>query len=360
MNILIILSKDKEKDSNVINSIDKKNNSIFLLEQNKDFLKKILKKQKNIDIILNLNENNGLLLKLTSIFFKIPIVIYSENIDIEKELQRKIAYKRQKDIPVLMYHRVITNEEEKGTYDTYVTKEKFEKQMKYIKDNNYETLTFEDIKNGEYKRRFDRNKKYVIITFDDGYKDNLTNALPILKKYNLKIVLFFITDIPYNKWDTDVENRPKEKRFELMNLEEIKEYYASGLVEIGGHTTSHLDMPKIDEYILKKDLEISKEKIEKIIGKKAISFAYPWGRNNEKSRELVKDIGYQFAVSTESGSSCFSDNLFEIQRVGIYSKDDIEKFKKKLSGNYPFMRENRARLKKFRNKLRKMIGLKTK
>lgn len=83
-------------------------------------------------------------------------------------------------------------------------------------------------------------------------------------------------------------------------------------------------------------------------------------KNNEKSRELVKKTEYQFAVSTESGSPCFSDDLFEIQRVGVYSKDDIKKFKKKLSGNYPFMRENRAKMKKFRNKLRKMIGLKTK
>lgn len=362
MNILIILSKNKKKDSSIINSIDKKNNNIFFLKQNENFLKKILKlkKENKISIILNLNEKSGLLLKMISIFFKIPTVLYLENIDIEKELQREIAYKCQRDIPVLMYHRVITNEDEKGVYDTYVTKENFEKQMKYIKENGYETINFYDIKNGEFKRRFDENKKYVIITFDDGYRDNLINVLPILKKFNLKVVLFFITDILYNKWDTDVEGRPKEKKFKLMNLEEIKEFYASGLVEIGGHTTVHLDMPTIDEHILKKDLEISKKKIEEITKKKIISFAYPWGKNNEKSRQLVKDIGYQFAVSTESGSPCFSDNLFEIQRVGIYSKDDMEKFKKKLSGNYPFMRENRARLKKFRNKLRKVIGLKTK
>lgn len=361
MNILIILSEDKKKES-IINSIDKKNNNIFFLKQNENFLKKILKlkKENKINIILNLNEKSGLLLKMISIFFKIPIIFYLENIDIEKELQRKIAYKYQRDIPVLMYHRVITNEDEKGVYDTYVTKKNFEKQMKYIKENGYETINFYDIKNEEFKRRFDENKKYVIITFDDGYRDNLINALPILKKFNLKAVLFFITDISYNKWDTDVENRPKEKDFKLMNLEEIKEFYASGLIEIGGHTTSHLDMPTIDDYILKKDLEISKKKIEEITGKKAISFAYPWGRNNEKSRQLVKDAGYQFAVSTESGSPCFSDNLFEIQRVGIYSKDDMEKFKKKLSGHYPFMRENRAKLKKLRNKLRKIVGLKTK
>ena len=84
-----------------------------------------------------------------------------------------------------MYHRVVDDEKYAGVYDTHVTLENFEKQMKYIKDNGYETITFEDIANEEYKNRFN-NKKYVVITFDDGYKDNLKNALPILKKYNLK------------------------------------------------------------------------------------------------------------------------------------------------------------------------------
>ena len=268
-------------------------------------------------------------------------VVFRDEIDkeenLEKLLQHKIAYKHQKDLPVLMYHRVVDDEKYAGVYDTHVTLENFEKQMKYIKDNGYET-----------------------ITFDDGYKDNLKNALPILKKYNLKAVLFYVTDETYNRWDTDAENRPKEKKFELMNLEEIKELYSSGLIEIGGHTTTHLDMPLIEREALKKDLEESRDKIEEITGKKPVSFAYPWGRNNETCRKVVEEVGYKFAVSTESGSSCFSDNLFEIVRVGIYSKDDINKFEQKISGNYPFMRENRAKMKKFRNKLRKMVGLKTK
>lgn len=259
-----------------------------------------------------------------------------------------------------MYHRVISSEEEKGYYDTCVTKENFEEQIKYLKENNYQAITFEDLKNGEYKRRFDRDKKYVIITFDDGYKDNYENALPILKKYNMKMVLFLITDSKYNEWDVNVTDRPKEKRFDLMDLSELKEMIDSGLVEIGGHTTKHLNMPSYSEEVLKEDLRISKEKIEKLVNKKVVSFAYPWGRNDEKCRKVVKDMGYSFAVSTQTGSSCFSDDLYEIVRVGIYSTDKIEKFKKKVSGNYPFMRENRDNMKKLRNKIRTKLGLKTK
>lgn len=360
MNILFFASNEKEKNKEALKKINNQNNNIITLEKVSFFLILKLIKEKNIEIILSLG-NYNIFLKVIEFLCKCPIVFkdeISKEKDLEKLLQHKIAYKAQKDLPVLMYHRVIDDKKYAGVYDTHVTLENFEKQMKYIKDNGYEAITFEDIANGEYKNRF--NKKYVVITFDDGYKDNLKNALPILKKYNLKAVLFYVTDETYNKWDTDVENRPKEKKFELMDLEEIKELYGSGLIEIGGHTTTHLDMPLIEREKLKKDLEESRDKIEKITGKKPVSFAYPWGRNNETCREVVEEVGYKFAVSTESGSSCFSDDLFEIVRVGIYSKDDIKKFEQKISGNYPFMRENRARMKKFRNKLRKMVGLKTK
>lgn len=357
---ILLLIKNKEQKEKILKKINNQNNNVITLENVSFF--KILKliKEENIDIILSLGSSN-IFLKVIEFLYKCPIVFkdeISKKEDLEKLLQHKIAYKVQKDLPVLMYHRVIDNNKYAGVYDTYVNLENFEKQMKYIKDNGYEAITFEDIANGEYKNRF--NKKYVIITFDDGYKDNLKNALPILKKYNLKAVLFYVTDEKYNKWDTDAENRPKEKKFELMNLEEIKELYSSGLIEIGGHTTTHLDMPLIEREELKKDLEESKDKIKAITGKKVVSFAYPWGRNNETCRKVVEEVGYKFAVSTESGSACFSDDLFEIVRVGVYSKDDIKKFEQKISGNYPFMRENRAKMKKFRNKLRKMVGLKTK
>jgi len=100
--------------------------------------------------------------------------------------------------------------------------------------------------------------------------------------------------------------------------------------------------------------------IEEITGYKPISFAYPWGRSTKESRDIVKKVGYKFAVSTEDGPACFSDDLFEIVRVGIYSDDDIEKFKLRISGKYPFIREKRNEMKAFRNKIRKFFGIKTK
>jgi len=110
----------------------------------------------------------------------------------------------------------------------------------------------------------------------------------------MKIVLFLITSESYNKWDTDVEDREKEKKFNLMSKEEVKELIASNLVEIGGHTTKHLDMPNVDLKKIEEDLKVSNKILEEITGYTPISFAYPWGRSTKDVREIVKKEGLKY------------------------------------------------------------------
>lgn len=134
MNILILYKNIEDKD--IIK--DLKNNNVYFLNQKEYSYKKIkeLKNKKDIQIIVCIGRNS-FLLNIYSYFLNIPVV-YTDNMknveDIEIVLQNKLAYKDRKDLPVLMYHRVIDNKDEIGFYDTYVTKENFEKQMKYLRD----------------------------------------------------------------------------------------------------------------------------------------------------------------------------------------------------------------------------------
>lgn len=350
MNICVYYKEEIDKE-NILSKLDTKNNLIYC---EKSIFKVIsMIKEKDIQGIITINNFNAFF-KLVEYLYQLPILLIDEsNINnIERILQHKIAYKRRKEIPVLMYHRVISSEKEKGIYDTYVTKENFEEQMRYLKENNYESITFEDIKNGEYKKRFDRNKKYIIITFDDGYKDNYTNVLPILKKYNMKISLFMVTDLNYNKWDADVIDREKEKKFELLSKEELKEMLNTGLIEIGSHTTTHINMQKCDKEFL--NLEIKKQKIEleKLTGKKIISFSYPWGKVDDKSKKILKENDYMFAVSVESGTTCFSDDFYEIRRREISSTDTLKHFKRKIDEKYFFKQDKKKRRRELKRKIK--------
>ncbi|MGL5366814.1 MAG: polysaccharide deacetylase family protein [Cetobacterium somerae] len=259
--------------------------------------------------------------------------------NIEKVYQREIVKKKKYEMPVIMYHRVIKDESEKGVHGTYVTVEQFEEQMKYLKKKGYETVTFKDLLNNRYKQRFDKDKKWLMLTFDDGYKDNYENAFPILKKYQFKGIIYVLDGIEYNKWDVDNPGNP-EKRFTLMNQDELLEMQNYG-IEFGGHTSTHPRLAELSTEQVKSEIINSKSNIEKIIGKELLSFAYPYGSLNEEVKRIPQEAGYKFAVATDSGSIVFSDDLFEIRRIGIFPTNNLFNFKRKVSGKYNFIKVKR-------------------
>ena len=259
--------------------------------------------------------------------------------NIEKIYQREIVKKKKYEMPVIMYHRVIKDESEKGVHGTYVTVEQFEEQMKYLKRKGYETVTFKDLLNNRYKQRFDKDKKWIMLTFDDGYKDNYENAFPILKKYQFKGIIYVLDGIEYNKWDVDNPGNP-EKRFTLMNQDELLEMQNYG-IEFGGHTSTHPRLAELSTEQVKSEIINSKSNIEKIVGRELLSFAYPYGSLNEEVKRIPQEAGYKFAVATDSGSIVFSDDLFEIRRIGIFPTNNLFNFKRKVSGKYNFIKVKR-------------------
>ena len=115
--------------------------------------------------------------------------------------------------------------------------------MQYLKDNNFDVITFEDLNKIGWRNRFQRNKKYIMITFDDGYVDNYNLAFPILKEFGFKATIFLMGESTYNEWDV---NAGGEKKFELMDKFMIKEMQDYG-IEFGAHTFNHPKLNKLSE-----------------------------------------------------------------------------------------------------------------
>ena len=122
---------------------------------------------------------------------------------------------RKSFVLCLMYHSV---DNEKGKGGIFVNE--FEEHIKWIKDKK--TFKMEELKNLNYTLP----KNSILITFDDGYKNNYTLAFPILKKYNMKATIFLNTKFI-----------GKDEFY--LNWDEIKEMYESGLVDFQLHTHSH-------------------------------------------------------------------------------------------------------------------------
>ncbi len=189
---------------------------------------------------------------------------------------------RVADVPIFGFHLVrpayTTDTREIKRY--LVTKDVFEKEMKYLSDNGYHTITFATLEdylvNGT-----PLPKNPVILSFDDGWENQFVDAFPSLQKYHLTATFFVFTNaIGYQNH---------------LTWDQIKTLSDSGMI-IGSHTRSHPFLTEIpDPSKLRDEIVGSKKIIESHIGVVVNDFAYPFGFYNQAVIEAVKNSGYKDA-----------------------------------------------------------------
>lgn len=229
-------------------------------------------------------------------------------------------------IPILSYHS-INNSNSNLSLDT----DSFEKQMIYLKKRNYKSVNFDQI--NLFK------KKQIIITFDDGYKDVLINALPILKKYNFNATCFFVSNFigKRNDWDLNTEDYISK---DLMTLADINEWISNGMF-IGSHSHNHLDLTKLKINELNNELTYSKKILEDKFGCNVRDFCYPFGKVNKLVYEQTKKY-FDRAVTTNRGLFQTNKHNFHlIPRVDMGKKISLFKIILKLETIYEDIKFNK-------------------
>jgi peptidoglycan/xylan/chitin deacetylase (PgdA/CDA1 family)/glycosyltransferase involved in cell wall biosynthesis len=248
---------------------------------------------------------------------------------LEKIYRSLIIRKRKMEIPVIMYHRVIKNVNEAGKHGIYVTCDQFEEHMKYLRNKGFNTVSIDDVIRGTSK-----GYKNIIITFDDGYEDNYSNAFPILKKYGFTALIFLTAGLDFNKWDCD-ENEPVVKFLNQREILEMKQYG----IEFGAHTLTHPNLSKLSYDEAYKEITESKKNIEKKTGDDVRVFAYPYGEANNETIDIVKNAGFFCAFATEKGPLGIHEDIFRIRRIAVFPNTFKAGFARKVKGNYNFYRE---------------------
>ncbi|MGL5108360.1 MAG: polysaccharide deacetylase family protein, partial [Vibrio ordalii] len=254
---------------------------------------------------------------------------------IEDIYQTVHVEKLRKEMPIIMYHRFIKDESEKGVHGTYLHIDMLEKHFKLLKKMGFETLTFKDLADKGLIHRLESGKRYIILTVDDGYKDNYELMLPLLRKYGFKAVVYVVTGEDFNRWDVEVPSNP-EKPVPLMSRQQVKALHDSELVEIGGHTMTHPFLSKLSESEQREEISRNKLELEELLGEQLVSFAYPYGDHHAISKQLVHQCGYQFAVATNSGPLLIHQDPYQIRRIAIFPKTDVFGLWRKVRGNYTF------------------------
>ena len=249
------------------------------------------------------------------------------------ELYRGALFKRNipQWIPVLMYHK-IPDRELKTRHRIFVTKDRFRQHLQFFCKKNFSFLTFKDLLpfwQGEKDYR-DFPKRPLMLTFDDGYLDNLTNLQPLLQEHSAKATLFLLAnhDLTLNSWDAS----PGEPAATLMNLGQ-KRQLDLNVFEIGSHGFNHLHLTEHKSKALDEMIQ-SKSTLEKDLGTEIISFAYPFGSTDLELALMCQRAGYRFAVNTDQGGLHLGDHPHFIFRVNVFPEDSNQSLWKKTSPWY--------------------------
>lgn len=167
-----------------------------------------------------------------------------------------------------------------------------------LKDFGYQTITFADLlKYIDYGRVLP--DKAVIITSDDGYQDNYTNAFSILKEYGYVMTVFLVTgaiaEDDENRMNNTIFNKRTDVERPMLIWPEIKEMDEYGC-EFLSHTVNHIHLAQADDQIVLDELIRSRKDIESHLGKEVSLFAWPYDNYSEDKWPLIGEAGYRGAV----------------------------------------------------------------
>ena len=226
---------------------------------------------------------------------------------------------RNYETPILMYHSL-----DPKRVDNYVavSPENFLKQMEYINKHGYRVIEL-----SEYCRLYRAGtsvpKKSLVITFDDGHKDNLT-AFEILKRFNFPATFFIIVD---------KLNSPK-----YLSRADIAKALENPKISIGSHTVSEAYLPDLEPDELRYEIRNSKIILAELFSQKVEAFSYTIGGYNQQALKEVESAGYLCACTTNRG---FSKKLtpFTLRRIKVTNRDRRIRLWAKLSGFYNVFRK---------------------
>lgn len=208
------------------------------------------------------------------------------------------------------YHHV-SNDEKSG----------FERHLRFFK--NYGDFISIDSAVDIFQKKRKINGRYFCITFDDGFKNCVSNALPILVENKCPATFFIATnyigcetDRPRNFFSALTDASPLY--IEFLNWDDCRKLLKAGMT-IGSHTCSHIRLSELNKEELKAELLESKKKIEKELGIVCYHFCCPFGVPGKHFRVgidpiVAKEMGYRSFLTTEPGPNFNGTDPFRIRR----------------------------------------------
>lgn len=226
-------------------------------------------------------------------------------------IKRKIHNATHPQLGVIfMLHRVVENRSmEPEKRELEITMGFLEETVLSYREQGYYFVSMDqlcDILDGKEK-----NKPFVCITFDDGYRDNFTEALPVFKRLEVPFAVYVTTGF--------IDNRLPMWWYPNQQLglsrDELVALSKEPLCTIAAHTITHQRLDEMSFEEQKRAIVQSKKELEEIIGRPVNHFSYPHGAYNDMTVNIVKENGFRSALMAWGGAIHRGDDAFRLHRT---------------------------------------------
>jgi peptidoglycan/xylan/chitin deacetylase (PgdA/CDA1 family) len=232
------------------------------------------------------------------------------------------------NINILLYHQIGDTPQKDTNLDCFCNSTQFYRQMEFLNNSNFKVISLskasEIISN---KLMIDNN--YVVLTFDDGCEKFYDITYPILEKFNFPSSIYPVAGYIGKDANWGKKKYPGLKILSKSMLNDL----SKSNVEIGAHTMDHLKLTQVDERTASLQISESKTLLEQILGKRINSFSYPHGAFNKNIIQLVKDAGFENAMTCIPKFAQDCKSIYEIPRKYITYFDTLESFNLKLNNS---------------------------
>lgn len=225
---------------------------------------------------------------------------------------------------IIYYHRIDDEE-----HRSCVSVKAFTDQMAFLRREAWTILTLKEVAQHLTSGR-PFPERAIAVTFDDGFQDNYTAALPILQKENIPATVFLTTDFIGKQELPVLRDR---SGIAPLNWEQVRSMAEAG-VQLGAHTLTHPSLNELSAEVMTHEIRECRARIHAETGVWAEDFCYPRGHYNDAVENAVREAGYTTALTTRPGIVSANDPPFTLRRTFIARDDRLRDFSHKLDGSY--------------------------
>ena len=225
----------------------------------------------------------------------------------------------ERSVPILMYHS-ISGRASSSFADFAVPPDRFTEQVKAVREAGFRAVTISELAGMRRSGRWP-TQPLVALTFDDGYRDFLSEALPVMRSAGMTATLYVTTGYVggTSRWLAS----EGEANRAMLGWSELAEVAGEG-VEIGAHSATHPQMDLLSPSALRREAATPRLELEDRLSVAVQSFAYPYGYARRETRQAVRALGYDNACGVADLTSTEADDLFALPRLTVTSTLDGE------------------------------------